>query len=115
MQKGGYPYEYMDDWEKFNETSLPENLDFYNHSNMWDNTDENYTHAVCKDFGKEIGEYHDLYVQSNTLLLADLFNNFTNMCLQIYELDLAKLLTTSVLPSKSAFALPWKSAGNQIL
>ena len=57
---------------------------------MNDITDANYVHAkkVCKDFEiKNLVEYHDLYVQSLTLLLADAFNNFQNMCLEIYELD----------------------------
>ena len=63
MQKGVCPYEYMDDWERFNETSLPEKEDFYSHLNMEDITDANYAHTkiVCKDFEiKNIGEYHDL-------------------------------------------------------
>ena len=67
MRKGVYPYEYMDDWEKLNETSLPEKEDFYSDLNMEDITDANYAHAkrVCKDFEiKHLGEYHDLYVQS---------------------------------------------------
>ena len=47
----------------------------------------------CKNFEiKKLGEYHDLYIQSNTLLLADVFENFGNMCLKIYELDPAKFL-----------------------
>ena len=78
----------MDDWEKFNETSLPEKEDFYSHLNMEDITDADYVHTkrVCKDFEiKNLGEYHDLYVQSDTLLLADVFENFRNMCLEIYE------------------------------
>ena len=52
LRKGIYPYEYMDDWEKFNETSLPEKEDFYSHLNMKDITDADYAHAkgVCKDF-----------------------------------------------------------------
>ena len=55
----------MDDWEKFNETSLPEKEDFYSHLNMEDITDADYAHAkrVCKDFEiKNLEEYHDLYV-----------------------------------------------------
>ena len=87
LQKGVYPYEYMDDWEKFNETSLPEKEDFYSHLNMEDITDADYAHAkrVCKDFEiKNLGEYHDLYVQSDTLLLADVFENFRNMFIKIY-------------------------------
>ena len=79
-----YPYEYMDDWEKFNETSLPEKENFCSHLNTEDITNANYAHAkrVCKDFElKNSGKYHDLYVQSDTLLLADEFENFRNMCL----------------------------------
>ena len=62
---------------------------------MWDITDADYTHAkrVCKDFEiKHLGEY-DLYVQSNTLLSANVFENFRDMYLKIYELDLAKFLS----------------------
>ena len=62
---------------------------------MEDITDVDHALAkrVCKDFEiKNIGEYHDLYVQSDTLLLADVFENFRNMCLEIYELDPAKFL-----------------------
>ena len=69
----------MDDSEKFNETSLPEKEDFYSHLNMEDITDADYAHAkgVCKDFEiKNLGKYHDLYVQSDTLLLAVAFQNF---------------------------------------
>ena len=59
----------MDDWEKFNETSLPEKEDFYSHLNTEDITDAEYAHAkiICKDFEiKNLGEYLDLYVQSDT-------------------------------------------------
>ena len=87
LRRGVYPYEYMDDWKKFNEMSLPEKEDFYSHLNMEDIADTNYVHAkrVCKDFErKNLGKYHDLYVQSDTLLLADVFENFRNMCVLIY-------------------------------
>ena len=52
LWKGVYFYEYMDDWEKFNETLLPEKEDFYSHLNIEDITDADYTHSkrVCKDF-----------------------------------------------------------------
>ena len=69
---------------------------FYSHLYMEDITDADYAHAkrVCKDFEmKNLGEYHDLYVQSDTLFLADAFENFRNMCLKIYELYLAKFLS----------------------
>ena len=86
----------MNDWRKFNETLLPEREDFYSHLDMEDVTDEDYAHAksVCGDFEiKNIGEYHDLYVQKNTLLLAEVYENFQNMCIKIYELDPAKFLS----------------------
>ena len=97
-------YEYIDDWKKFNETSLLKKEDFYNHFNMQDITDADYAHAkrVCQDFEiKKSGEYHDLYVQSDTLLLVDVFENVRNMCLKISELDPAKFL--------SAPGLAWQS------
>ena len=65
LQKGVYTYEYIDDWEKLDETSLPEKEDFYSHLNMKDVTDPDYANAkrVCKAFEiKNLGEYHDLYV-----------------------------------------------------
>ena len=86
----------MDHWKKINETSLPEKEDFYSHLNMEDVTDADYALAkrVCKDFEiKNVGKNHDLYVQSNTLLSADVFENFRNMCLEIYELDLVKIFS----------------------
>ena len=81
-----YPDEYMDDWEKFNETSLPEKKDFCSHWNMEDISDADYAHwkRVWKEFEiKKLWEYHDLYVQRNALFLADVFENFRNMCLEI--------------------------------
>ena len=78
--------EYMDDWKKFDETSLSGKEDFYSRLNIGDISDANYTHTkrVCKDFKiKNLGEHHDLYVQSDTLLSDDVFENFRNMCLKI--------------------------------
>ena len=86
----------MDDWEKSKESSLPEKDDFYSYLNMKDITDAGYGHAkrVCKDFEiKNLGKYHDLYVKSEALLLADVFENFRNMCIEIYELDPEKCLS----------------------
>ena len=87
LRKGVYPYEYMDSLEKFNETSLP-SKDFYSNSNMEDIDDIDYRHGnnVFKVFKLEnLGDYHDLYVQSETLLLADVFNNFRDMCIKVYH------------------------------
>ena len=95
----------MDDWEKLNEASFPEKEDFYSHLNMEDITDADYAQAkgVCKDFEiKNLWEHHDLYVQSDTLLLVDVFENFQNMCLWIYELDLARFLSAPRLAEQAA-------------
>ena len=90
LRKGVYLYEYMDEWEKFNETSLPEKEDFYSNVNMEDFTDADYMHAkrVYKDSEiKDLDEYHDFYLKSDTLLLIDVFENFRKMCFKIYDLD----------------------------
>ena len=60
-------------------------------------TDVDYMHGkrVYKDFEiKRLGEYHNLYLKSDTILLADVFENFRKICLEIYELDPAKFLST---------------------
>ena len=96
MEKFVYPYEYMDNWERFNETSLPNKESFYSSLKMENLDDIDYRHGnnVFKRFKfKNIGEYHDLYVQSDTLLLADVFENFRNKCLEVYELDPAHFLS----------------------
>ena len=79
LRKGVYPYEYMDNWERFNETSLPSKESFYRNLNIED---------IFNKFKlNNLGDYHDLYVQSDTLLLADVFENFGDMCLKEDELD----------------------------
>ena len=96
LRKGIYRYEYMDSWEKFNETSLPIKEDFYSHLNMEDIEDIDYRHGnnVFKSFKLEnLGDYHDLYVKSDTLLLADVFENFRDMCIKEYELDPAHFVS----------------------
>ena len=90
LRKGVYPYEYMDSWEKFIETSLPSKKEFYSNLNMEDINEIDYRHAnnVFKSFKLEnLGDYHDLYVKSDTLLLADVFENFRDVFIKEYELD----------------------------
>ena len=68
-------------------------------------TDADYTHTkrVCKDFKiKSSEEYHHLFLQSDTLLLTDVFENFRNMCLEIYKLDPAQFLTSPGLAWQTA-------------
>ena len=96
LRKGVYPYEYMDSWKKFNETELPDKESFYSKLNKEGITDEDYAHAqkVWNTFGiKNMGECHDLYVQSDTLLLAHVFENFRDKCIEEYELDPAHFLS----------------------
>ena len=80
----------MDNWERFNETFLPPKESFCSELNLEDISDKYYLHAqkVWDVFKiKKLGEYHDLYVQSDTLLLADVFEKFRNTCIEIYQLD----------------------------
>ena len=89
----------MDSWEKFDKTSLPDRNAFYSKLN-----EKDYAHAqkIWKVFEiKNRGEYHDLYVQYDTLLLADVFENFRDNCIKIYKLDPAHFL--------SALELPWQA------
>ena len=87
----------MDSRERFDETSLPDKEAFYSNLNKENITDLDYRHAkrVLKYFNnKNLGDYHDLHVQSDALLLADLFDNFRNKCIEIYELDPPQFLST---------------------
>ena len=96
LRKGVYPYEYMNNWKRFNKTSLPSKESFYSNLNMENIEDIDYRHGnnVFNKFKlKNRGEYHDLYVQSDFLLLADVFENFRNTCLKVYELDPAHFLS----------------------
>ena len=96
LRKGVYPYKIMDNWERFNETSLPSKESFYINLNMENIDDIDYRHGnnLFKRFKlKNLGEYHNLYVQSDTLLLADVFENFRNKCLEVCELDPAHFLS----------------------
>ena len=77
----------MDDWEKFNETILPEKEEFFSNLNLEYITDADYMHAkrVCKYFEiKNFCEYHDSYLKTDPLFLADIFENFRKLYLKIY-------------------------------
>ena len=85
LREGVYPYE-----------TLPDKGAFYSELYLEDNTDKEYTHAqkVFKELGlKNLGDYLNLYVQSNILLLADVFENFRNKCIEMHELDPAHFLS----------------------
>ena len=79
LRKAVYPYEYIDSCEKFGENTLPPKKTFYSNLNLENISDKDYTHAekVWDVFKiKNLGEYHDLYVQTDALLLSDVFKIF---------------------------------------
>ena len=89
-QKGFYPYEYMNSEEKFNDTKLPPREVFYSKLSGKGITEKDYKHAcnVWNTFNmKTFKEYHELYNDTDVLLLADVFENFRDLCLKIYGLD----------------------------
>ena len=96
LRNGVYPYEYMDDWDRFNEEKMSNKRDFYSSWNMEDISEIDYRHAlkVFNRFSfKNLVEYHDLYVQSDTILLADVFESFRNLCINTYGLNPAYFLS----------------------
>ena len=96
LRKGVYPCEYIDEWDKFNEKVLPGKESFYSNLTLENISETDYAHAnnVFKKFNiNNLGEYHDLYVRSDTLLLADIFENFRQSCLKNYELGPAHFLS----------------------
>ena len=89
-KKGVYPYDYMDCFNQFADSKLPKKEDFYGKLLNENISDDQYQHAqnVQSIFCiKNMGEYHDLYLKSDVLLLADVFENFRNTCLEYYKLD----------------------------
>ena len=96
-KKGVYPYDYMNSFKKFEDSRLPKKEDFFSVMNNEHITDKEYQHAqnVWNEFGlSSMGEYHDLYLKSDILLLTDVFENFRKACQQYYELDPAHYFTT---------------------
>ena len=109
LRKGVYPYEYMDSCQGFAEASLLDKDAFYSNLNIKNITEIDYRHAknaFNKFSNNNLRDYHDLYVQSDTLLLADVFTNFRNVYFDIYELDPAHFL--------SAPGLAWQACQKKI-
>ena len=99
-QKEVYPHDFIDSFEKFDQMELPTKEQFYSILNDQDITNDEYNHAkkVWKTFNiKTMGEYHDLYLKSDMLLLADVFENFRKTCLQYHKLDPCHYFTSPVL------------------
>ena len=99
LKKGVYPYEYMKTFEQFEETKLPPIEDFYSSLSESGISEAEYLHAqnVWDKFNlKTMGEYHDLYLKTDVLLLTDVFENFRNVAMTHYEID----------PANNYFTLP---------
>ena len=97
LRKEVYPYEYMSSWDKFEETKLPPKYAFHSNLNMSDISKYDYEHAqkVWKEFKlKNLGEYRDLYLKTDVLLLSNVFEKFRNDCMNIYKLDPAHFYTS---------------------
>ena len=97
-------YLYMDSWDRFEETKLPPKDSFYSTLSMSgvSKTDYEHAHKVWREFGiNNMGEYHDLYLKTDVILLANIFEAFWNVCLNNYGLDPAHFYT--------APGLAWKA------
>ena len=95
FKKGVYPYEYMDSWERVNAISLPPKKDFYSELNLEDISDKDYEHPkkCLENIAQTWGEYHDLYVHTDTFLLADIFQKLRDKCIETYGLDPSHFLS----------------------
>ena len=103
-RKGIYPYEYMSSWDKFKESQLPPIEAFYSNLNMTNISEDDYQHVqrVWNAFGiRNLGDYHDLYLQINVILLANVSEAFRDTCLEHYSLDPAHFYTSPGLAWKA--------------
>ena len=95
-EKGVYPYDYFDDYNRFHERSLPPMEAFYSKLTEEHIDERDYQRAVnvWEHFGiADLGQYHDLYLRTDVLLLTDVFENFRELCLEYYGLDPAHYFT----------------------
>ena len=102
-RKGVYPYEYIPSWDKFKE-SLPPIEAFYSKLNMSKISEDDYQHAqrVWKEFGiRNLGDYHNLYLRTNVVLLANVYEAFRDTCLNHYSLDPVHFYTSPGLAWKA--------------
>ena len=118
-KKGVYPYSYMNDFEKFKETCLPPREKFYNDLSKKHISDEDYTfiHELWNTYNlKNLGELHDLYMETDVLILSDIFEEFRNFSLLKYRLDPAHYNTApglswsaALLYTKQSLEIPTES------
>ena len=98
----------MDSFHKFEDTGLPEKEHFFSMLTGTSISDEEYHQAklVYKEFGYlSLGQYHDLYLTSDVLLLCDVFEAFRNMCMTNYSLDPAHFFTSPGLTWQTALKM----------
>ena len=103
-RKGVYRYEYVNSWDRFNETHLLPIDAFYSNLNMSSISEEDYQHAqrVWKEFGiRDLGDYHDLYLRTDVVLLANVYEAFRDTFLKHYKLDLVHFYTSPGLAWKA--------------
>ena len=104
IRKGMYPYEYIDSWDRFEEMNLPSKDSFYSALSMSGVSETDYEHArkIWREFGiNNMGEYHHLYLKTDVILLANVFEAFRNVCLNNYGLDPAHFYTAPRLAWKA--------------
>lgn len=107
-KKGVFPYDYVNEWGRLDETRLPEKEKFYNQINARHISDADYAHAqnVWKNFEiKTLGQYSDLYLMTDVLLLADVFENFRVLCMENYGLEAACFFTAPGLSFAAALKI----------
>ena len=103
-RKGVYPYEYINSWDQFEETQLSPINAFYKNLNMSSISEEDYQCAqkVWEEFGiRNLGDYHDLYLRTDVVLLANVYEAFRDTCLEHYKLDPAHSYTSPGLAWKA--------------
>ena len=94
----------MDSWDKFEEKRLPSKDEFYSNLNMSGISEKNHQHTckVWNEFGlKNMGDYHDLYLETDVILSANIFESFRKVCLDNYGLDPAHFYTAPGLAGKA--------------
>ncbi len=90
LRKGVYPYDYMNAWERFDESQLPSIQDFASRLRQTECDNADYVHAsrIWSSFQcHTLKDYHDVYLKSDVLLLADVFEEFRKVCMTHYQLD----------------------------
>ena len=103
-RKGVYPYEYINSWDQFEETQLLPINAFYSNLNMSSISKDDYQCAqkVWEEFGiRNLGDYHDLYLRTDVVLLANVYEAFTDTCLRQYSLDPVHFYTSPGLAWKA--------------